>query len=173
MPDGLGWQVIADTLAKYPRATLITGAPLKNLNQLLIQQPDIAIERCVIQGGFAGDAVVPPAKRMKKFDGMNECDTWNFGGCHEGAERMLNAPGIKLRQLCSKNVCHQVVYTAAMHERLEPIKNKNAAYSLLYEMMDKYLTNKGEKKLHDPLAVCTAIDPTIIEYGMNHSFDRS
>jgi inosine-uridine nucleoside N-ribohydrolase len=54
-----------------------------------------------------------------------------------------------------------VTYTPELHARLEPIKSKHKAYEMIYDMMSKY---KGQKKLHDPLAVCAAIDPSIVEY---------
>lgn len=38
------------------------------------------IERWVAQGGFAGDNIVPPQYRLKKFDGKIFCPTFNFGG---------------------------------------------------------------------------------------------
>jgi hypothetical protein len=47
------------------------------------------IERWVAQGGFAGDNIVPPEYRLKKFEGKIYCPTFNFGGDSKAATEVI------------------------------------------------------------------------------------
>ncbi|MEM0995569.1 MAG: nucleoside hydrolase [Bacteroidota bacterium] len=161
-PDDLGHRVIAATVRAHPDLTVLTGAPLKNFASL---DPDLRIARWVAQGGFAGDNVVPPAYRLPKFSGMVTCPTYNFNGAPKVAKHLLATDRIGQRWLISKNVCHGMVYDAAFHRRMEPVKAANPGMQLIYDGMAKYLRRRPEgKKFHDPLAACAAIDPDIIEF---------
>jgi len=164
-PDDLGFEVIYQTLQKFPNATILTGAPVTNLKNLLDKYHDtIAIKRWVAQGGFAGDNVVEPEFRMKKFDGMVTCSTYNFGGDIDAAEKALNTDKIQERLLVSKNVCHSVGYDKEFHLKLAPYKDNHIGLRMIFDCMDVYLDNKGSKNLHDPLAACVAIEPSICKF---------
>ncbi len=142
-------------------AALLTGAPLKNLEPLL----DLAICRWVAQGGFAGDSVVPPEHRLAKFAGRETCPTFNFGGAPRVAEAMLASPAIKEKILVGKNVCHGVAWDQAFHERVKALPKRTAGLDLVLRGMELYLEKHPEgKKLHDPLAMAVAIDPSVCEF---------
>jgi pyrimidine-specific ribonucleoside hydrolase len=76
-------------------------------------------------------------------------------------QQLLTNPRVKQRILVSKNVCHGVVYNKHFHERLAPYHNDTKGLEAIYDAMDIYLSRRGEKALHDPLAACVAIDPSI------------
>lgn len=140
-------------------ATLLTGAPLKNLAGL----PKFV--RWVAQGGFAGDSVVPPEYRLAKFAGRETCPTFNFGGAPKVAEAMLANPHVKQTLLVGKNVCHGVVWDHAFHDRVAALNRRTAGLDLVLLGMELYLKkNPLGKKIHDPLAMTIAIDPTICEF---------
>jgi inosine-uridine nucleoside N-ribohydrolase len=126
--------------------------------------------RWVAQGGFAGDNVVPKEFRMKKFDGMVECPTYNFGGDPKSALSALNSKQIDSIMLVSKNVCHSVVYDITLHLKMKKLlkerKNneKETGLDLLVEGMEIYLKKKGEKKFHDPLAAMCMLNPSICKF---------
>ena len=163
--DDQGWSVLQHTLSNYQDSTIITGAPLTNLHNLLLNVPWFKIERWVAQGGFAGDNIVPKEYRLPKFDGMTTCPTFNFNGNPKGALALLSTENIGKRLLVSKNVCHGEVYTKELHERYEDVKDNDECTKLIYKAMDIYLKKKPEgKKLHDPLAACTAINPEVCEF---------
>lgn len=161
-PDGVGYQIIQQALQHYPKITVITGGPLKNFSQFGKELP---IKRWVGQGGFAGDNIVPESHRLEKFAGKLTCPTFNFNGCIPGAFNLLANPHIAARILVSKNVCHGVTYDAAFHEYMAKFKDTHIGYQLIYSGMQTYLKKrKRGKKLHDPLAACVAIDPTICQF---------
>ena len=163
-PDGLGHEVLAGALQQWPHAIVVTGAPVHNLALLLQEHEDLSLDRWVAQGGFAGDSVVPPEHRLTKFAGRETCSTFNFGGGSEAALTALGSDRIARRDLVSKNVCHDVWYDPAIHERLRQVRDTNPGKRLLFDTMEQYLRKHKQGKLfHDPLATCVAIDPSIAE----------
>ena len=92
-------------------ATLLTGAPLKNMSRV----PKFC--RWVAQGGFAGDSIVPVEHRLAKFAGRETCPTFNFGGAWQNAQAMLSSD-ISEKILVSKNVCHGVLWDEAFHQKV-------------------------------------------------------
>lgn len=155
------------------RVTLVTGAPLHNLGDVL-KMDGFRLGRWVAQGGFAGQGVVPPAKQMDKFRGQQTCLTWNFGGNIPAAQAALASTAISRKICVSKNVCHSVFYDAEWHDALrvaaeaaaknEPKGRRSVAFGIMYNTMDDYLRHKpGGKKLHDPLALAVAIDESVCD----------
>jgi inosine-uridine nucleoside N-ribohydrolase len=139
--------------------TLLTGAPLKNLEGV----PHFP--RWVAQGGFAGDSVVPPEYRLAKFAGKETCATFNFGGAPKVAEAMLACPNIGEKLLVSKNVCHGVSWDQKFHERVKALPKRTAGMDLVFLGMDRYLKDHPNGKLlHDPLAMAVAVEPSICEF---------
>ena len=147
--------------------TLVTGAPLKNLGSALAlsgkgSRREFTLGRWVGQGGFAGDGVVPPELQLKKFRGMATCPTYNLNGALSAARAALAAQGVTRRLLVSKNVCHDVVYDAELHERVALVMSTSPTLRLIHRGMSIHLQRKPDgKKLHDPLAACCAIDEGI------------
>lgn len=119
----------------------------------------------MIQGGFAGDAVVPPERRLEKFAGRNTCPTFNLNGDVRAAWTVLGYKDVGMRLMVSKNVCHGVAYDKALHERIRPVKDRNAGLAMIFEGMDLCLRKRPEGKLfHDPMAACVAIDERVCEF---------
>jgi inosine-uridine nucleoside N-ribohydrolase len=145
--------------------TLVTGAPLKNLGAAM-RLPNFRVGRLVVQGGFAGEGVVPPERQLDKFRGLVTCPTYNLNGDPRSAEAALVHPGIGVRRFVSKNVCHGVYYDAGMHSAVTAVKHRSPSLQRIWQGMEVYLDKSPEgKKFHDPLAACCAIDEAIGEWA--------
>jgi pyrimidine-specific ribonucleoside hydrolase len=164
--DAVAHELIAATLRDRPDAVLVTGAPLHNLRLWLHQHPEGRLARWVAQGGFAGDNLVPPALRLDKFAGRVACESFNFGGDKKGTQLALASDRIALRQLVSKNVTHGLAWDARLHARIGALLGSApVGVQLMHEAMGVYLaTHPDGKLLHDPLAACAAIDPSIVSW---------
>lgn len=145
------------------RFKIICGASLGNLSAY--SQRYVLIPEVVIQGGFAGDNIVPPELVLEKFKGKITCPTFNLNGDVKAAIQVLSSEKILNRTFVSKNVCHGVVYDQAMHEYVLPRRHNNPGLDLMVEGMTRYLqkTPSG-KAFHDPLAACVAIDSSICQF---------
>lgn len=166
-----GWQVLDKLLG--PDTTLVTGGPLKNLGKLIdkmalrLYDRSPNLGRLFIQGGFAGDNVVPEADRLPKFEGRITCPTFNLNGDPKAALKVLSSqyfdPDIRM---VSKNVCHGVVFDQAMWDRLNDAPDKHPGIEMVLKGMASYLQRhpKG-KKFHDPLAAMCALNPDIGEWA--------
>lgn len=141
--------------------TLICGGPLKNLGAALAGER-LRLGRLVVQGGFAGEGVVPAADQLPKFRGRRTCPSYNLNGAPGSALAALAYPGIGQRRFVAKNVCHAVVYDHDLHARVAGVMDASPSLALIHRLMTDYLTARPEGKiLHDPLAACCAIDPEI------------
>jgi inosine-uridine nucleoside N-ribohydrolase len=141
---------------------IVCGASLGNLSAYA--NTYVMIPEVVIQGGFAGDNIVPPELVLEKFKGRITCPTFNLNGDVKAALHVLSSEKIVKRTFVSKNVCHGVVYDQAMHEYMLPRKNNNPGLSLMVDGMTHYLGRHSGKAFHDPLAACVAIDPSICQF---------
>ncbi|GAB2863296.1 pyrimidine-specific ribonucleoside hydrolase RihA [Actinocorallia aurea] len=162
-PDGPAVTVLADVLRARPRAVLVTGGPPHHLGALLEERPDTRLDRWVAQGGFAGDALVPPEHRLPKFAGRDVCPTFNFNGAPRAVLRALapEAP-IARRDLVGKNVTHAIRYDRAFHERVAPHAEGSPSLALIHRGMELYLRRRRDGKLlHDPAAACCALVPDL------------
>lgn len=150
-----------------PSVTLVTGGPLKNLGAA-INKPGFRLGRLVVQGGFAGEGVVPPERQLAKFRGLVTCPTYNLNGDPKSALAVLACPTIVVKRFVSKNVCHGVVYGELLHAHLATLKHRSRSLELIWRGMEVYLSASGPdggKKFHDPLAACCAIDESIGEWA--------
>lgn len=167
MPASRDAELGGELLAKLcdEKTTLVTGAALKNLGAAM-KIPGFRVGRLVVQGGFAGEGVVPPEKQLAKFKGLTTCPTFNLNGDPKSALACLTFPGIGTRRFVSKNVCHGVIYDQKVHQIVTPIKDKSLSLSLLWKGMEYYLKgHPGGKAFHDPLAACCALDESIGEWA--------
>lgn len=121
-----------------PDTTLVTGGPLKNLGGAL-RRPGFRLGRLVVQGGFAGEGVVPCERQLKKFRGLVTCPTYNLNGDPKSALAAIASPAITTKRFVSKNVCHGVLYDAAMHRRVGAFKDRSRSLDLIWRGMDEYL----------------------------------
>lgn len=151
-------------LCARPGMTLLTGAALKNLGAAL-KLDGFKLDRLVVQGGFAGEGVVPQTKQLEKFKGRVTCPTFNLNGDPKSALAAIASPAITTKRFVSKNVCHGVVYDHAMHERFGPLRTKSRSLELIYKGMEHYLRKGEGKAFHDPLAACCAIDESVGEWA--------
>ena len=150
-------------IAKHPDLTIVCGASLGNIGALLDR--DIILARIVVQGGFAGDNIMPPELILEKFRGKITCPTFNLNGDVKSALKVLASDKIDHRFFVSKNVCHGVVYDQAMHDFMAPHQARNPGLQLMFNGMTKYLAKTPSgKAFHDPLAACTAINPSICRF---------
>ena len=164
--DGLAADVLREAhQASGGALRIVTGGPLTNVAAFLnAGSPEVL--GITVQGGFAGDSVVPEEHRLGKFMGKETCPTFNLNGDVRAAFKVLDYGNFGMRRLVSKNVCHGVAWGPEMHERMTPLKDQYAGLSLVWEAMDLYLARKERGKLlHDPLAACAAIDPFIIRFA--------
>jgi inosine-uridine nucleoside N-ribohydrolase len=159
-------QPAADVLLKYcdAQTTLLTGAALTNLRSAInnTSQQAFTVGRLMAQGGFAGEGVVPPELQLDKFRGLTTAPTHNLIGDNKAVAAVLSCAGIAQRFFVAKNVCHRVFYDHVMHDIVGRVKDESRTLGLIWQGMDVYLKqNPMGKMLHDPLAACCAIDPTI------------
>jgi len=164
-PDGTGNEILYNALQEYPDLTIVCGAALGNIGALLRKNEDAVISKIVVQGGFAGDNIMPPELVLEKFKGKITCPTFNLNGDVESALKVLSSDKILQRIFVSKNVCHGVVYDTAMHDFMVNHKGKNLGLDLLIDGMSFYLKKKpGGKAFHDPLAACVAINKDVCKF---------
>jgi pyrimidine-specific ribonucleoside hydrolase len=169
--DGLGGEIL-DAFTSNPDLVIITGGPLGNVENLLkidekfgLGKPSFRLNKMVIQGGFAGDSIVPPEYRLEKFAGKETCPTFNFNANINAAKAVLASKVFKKRFLVSKNVCHGLAYDEDLHKYVGEFKNNYPGLSLIHQGMGIYLKKKPKGKLfHDPLAACVAINQNICEF---------
>lgn len=159
--DGKGCDVLKDIWE--PDVIPITGGPLGNLQDFLKYKPKF--KTMVIQGGFAGDNIVPSEYRLDKFAGKIICPTFNFNANINAAKDVLAYNDVERRFLVSKNVCHGVCYDQELHEQVGKNKDSYPGLSMIYKGMEIYLNKKPTGKLfHDLLAACVAIDKDICNF---------
>lgn len=154
--------------------TLLCGAPPKNIGAAL-KRPRFKVGRVVMQGGFAGEGVVPMEKQLEKFRGRTTCPSYNP---NHDPKTVLELQSSKLIRdpVCfvSKNVCHGIVFTealdAAFRLRLAelPMFSANQAiarHRLSLEHVYKGLLTLPGKALHDLFAACCALDESVAEWA--------
>lgn len=162
--DDLGSKILGSSLQAFPDLRLVTGASLGNVSAML-DESAWDLSDIFIQGGFAGDSVVPSELRLAKFNGRETCPTFNLNGDVPAAKNVLSHPRVKRRHLISKNVCHGVVYDKAMHQRMLSIESVTRGFSLMRDGMGIYLQKHPDgKAFHDPLAACVAIDQSVCDF---------
>lgn len=163
-PDGIGSDILEQAIKEYPDLTIVCGASLGNIGALL--DKDIYLNKLVVQGGFAGDNIMPPELVLEKFKGKITCPTFNLNGDVPSALKVLTSNKINTKVFVSKNVCHGVIYNNEMHEKILPyIDLGNSGLNLMVRGMVHYLKkNPAGKAFHDPLAACVAIDQSICQF---------
>jgi pyrimidine-specific ribonucleoside hydrolase len=126
-----------------PSTTLITGGPLKNLGGAL-KLPGFELGRVVVQGGFAGEGVVPRERQLPKFAGLVTCPTYNLNGDPKSALAVIASTAIAHKRFVSKNVCHGVVYDAAMHAAVAALRDRSKSLDLIWRGMEVYLYDTAD-----------------------------
>ena len=102
--------------------------PLQNVGQYL--RGGGRITDLTMQGGFVGHAhnglSLP---ELEKFRGLTHVPTFNLNGDVKSAFLMLG-PQVSRRRFIGKNVCHGIVYDAAIHARVMAVPPKDRAGEL-------------------------------------------
>ena len=170
--------------------TIFTGGALTNIAAAIERGGEgFVVQRFVAQGGFAGDNVVPPEWRLPKFAGETNVPTFNFNQNLGAAHTSLSHAGFGSIWLVSKNVCHSdsnAFRAEHLHRLLGILKARgcavpregalpkmrhknssssarhNTGLSLIMVGMREYLSRRGQKLLHDPLAAATLVDGGVI-----------
>lgn len=128
-----GWQVLDRILTED--TTLVCGGPLKNLGELLRRRAERGqVERSLgtvfIQGGFAGEGVIPTDLQLDKFKGRTTCPSFNLGGDIPSAMLVLEHRHLfKDLRFVSKNVAHGVVYDESMGQHLFGVLSSRCRHS--------------------------------------------
>ena len=161
-----------DVLARHlgPDTTLVTGAPLKNLGAMIRRRADDppaagSLGRLFVQGGFAGDDVIPPEHRLPKFEGRTTCPSFNLNGDPKSVHRVLeHRDWFTDLRFVSKNVCHGVAWdeglARAVGSRIDALGDGHP-HGRALSLIARGMRNKVGKALHDPLAAACAMDPAI------------
>lgn len=124
-----------------PGTTLVTGGPLRNLGRA-IQRPGFQLGRLVVQGGFAGEGVVPRERQLPKFRGLVTCPTYNLNGDPAAALAVVACPAIASKRFVSKNVCHGVVYDEALHAHVGTLRDRSKSLDLMWRGMEVFLAKR-------------------------------
>jgi len=166
--NDLGENIICQIRNSYSDIKILSGAPLGVIHKACLLNESNIINEIVIQGGFAGDNIVPPEFVLDKFKGKITCPTFNLNGAIDAALYISNGNGVnifKKQYFVSKNVCHGVCYNQTMHEKLKLYKDKRIGLNLIYSGMEKYLEKHPNGKLfHDPLAACCLINKNVCNF---------
>ena len=145
--------------------TVLVGSAPKNLGAAFRRDASITLPRWVQQGGFAGDNLV--AAPLEKFRGKTTCPSFNPGGAPKQTLELLASPRIARRLFVSKNVCHGVVWTRAMHAALEARlegRGRRVGLATMIAALDRYLVDKGVgKAMHDIVAATCVVDEAVCE----------
>ena len=159
-PDGTGSEV----LSSAGECELFVIGPLMGTGALL-SSGKCPFKRATMQGGFCPYDFCPTTiQRLEKFEGKQTCPTFNLNGDRKGAEAFMSTP--LSRRFVSKNVCHTVVYDAAIHQLVTSKHPKGRGGQLLREGMALYLASHSDgKKFHDPTAAACMLHPEIAEWA--------
>lgn len=148
---------------------LLMGAPLTNFrtaSRLAAEQnQELRIGKIVIQGGFAGEGVVPEHLQLNKFRAKTTVPSHNLIGDKKATQKILQYQPTHGKYFVSKNVCHRVIYDRDMHQLVDKKRTQSRSLDLISQGMKTYFgINPNGKMLHDPLAACCAINPDIAEW---------
>lgn len=114
------------------------------------------------QGGFVPYAIHRPAVTLDKFENKTTCATFNLGGTKPAVSNALIDAAVPHKWI-GKNVCHTVVYTPEIHAKFCPTASPGEPEALRLHRLfvEKYMSEKGAKAFHDPLAAVMHYHPEI------------
>jgi inosine-uridine nucleoside N-ribohydrolase len=126
----------------------------------------VHLQRWVVQGGFAGDNLVPAERRLPKFAGRTMTESHNFGSNKRATLAVLRDARVHRREIVSKNVTHGIAWDRQLHAEIGALPASTRGLRLAHEAMSVYLRSEPSGKLlHDPIAACAAIDPSIVTWA--------
>lgn len=161
-PDGLGKEIILDTLKSYPDCELFCIGPLHNVGDFLIDNPSVAISRCTMQGGFASYELFEPETKLEKFNSMITCPTFNLGGYKRGAIALTTTSQIGEKLFAGKNVCHSISCTPEILHEKSALAKDCPSMNLFLETLELFFESGAPYKcFHDPTAAVCMLHPEI------------
>lgn len=162
LADGMGMNLIAETLESYPDSELLVIGPASSIGQLLSTDWDKLPTRATIQGGFLGYHQHDfPCLRLDKFEGLSWCPTFNLNGDRKGAITVAES-GIPL-QYVSKNLCHTIEFNKEQWHKFQR-NTVNPAADLFADAANLYFDKHDSKKFHDPTAAVCHLHPEIADW---------
>ena len=164
--DGLGPDVIKETLKQYPNCDLFVCGPLTSVGRFLKDNGSCGIKYATMQGGFLDYESsekfyhgLYEIKKLDKFIGKKTVSTFNLNGDVKGAFAFFETD--IYRTFAGKNVCHTVVYDKHVHEKIMNVPPKDRAAELLREGMAARIKDHPEGKMfHDPVAAFCCVHPS-------------
>ncbi len=155
-PDGMGHEIIKSVIK--PDAEVFVIGPPSNLGKFLAEN-NVSIKKLVMQGGFLGYHLHDyRGVRLEKFEGKTWMPTFNMNGDRPGTLAIMKA-NIEERRFCGKNVCHSVVCTSEILEKMELPKSRAA--ELFFDGLSVLFGKYGDKKFHDPVAAVCNLHPEV------------
>ena len=150
LPARFSYEIPLDT------KILFCGGALTKISKFIDDGGEL--DWLIMNGGFAGDNIVPADKQLTKFKGKTHVRTYNFNLDVVAARNVLSTNKIKNIVLVSKNVCHAQQNTTQdihVHDK-DWIEEK-------YKLSDT-------KRLHDLLMVKEGIaildnKPVLLNYA--------
>lgn len=148
--------------------TMLCCGPMKNLGSAIAYADqhhiNFQFKKVVIQGGFAGEGVVPDEDLPEKFKGKTKCPSWNLGAAISDTKRILSSSRCPKIQLVSKNVCHSVLWDETLSQKLA--NAQNPMIHTIDGIMRHYQEKKGHPKIiHDIVAVACALDERVCDWA--------
>lgn len=148
-------EVLDFVLTNYPDTHILTGAPLTNLGSY-VEKTEQIITNVTTQGGYLGALITEP---LDKFKNIQSIRTYNLSSDTESFLKVNNSKCIKNLTYVTKDLCHDFLYTAAIHSTIKfgstPVKK------LLQKCLEHYANNGKEKAMHDSLAMLYMLYPDI------------
>lgn len=105
-------EVFEEIFAKYPDTTVITGAPLTNVADV-INTLDIFLPQVITQGGYIGALATNP---LNKFKGKTEIRTYNLSQDPKAFKDIFNSDKVLNITYVTKDLCHGFMYTLEIHK---------------------------------------------------------
>ncbi len=130
--------------------TYFTGGSLLTLAEIIKKEPNI---KAFIQGGYAGNNIVPEEIALKKFKKRDTVPSWNLNLNLDATLSVINNKEADLHFI-SKNVCHASMISS---EDTQNYSGQNI------DILSKYFADDYNKKfkakaMHDVLAFMTIFD---------------
>jgi pyrimidine-specific ribonucleoside hydrolase len=151
--------------------TMLCCGPMRNLGKA-IQISDEAgsnftLKKVVIQGGFAGNNIIPETDVLAKFKDKKMVPSWNLDAAQKDTLRVLKSPRCEEIRMVSKNVCHAVSWDEALSEKIS-----TSGLPLVKDIdniMTRYREKKGHPKIiHDIVAAACALDSDVCNWTNVH-----
>jgi len=160
--DGLGKDIIYETLKNFPDCEGFICGPLLNFGKYFEENPDHHLKKITMQGGFLPYSQHNyDVEKLDKFIGKTLVPTFNLNGSKKYGKYLSEEANIDDLRFVGKNICHTIIYDQQRHEWIKEKKPKNKAQEIFLQTMDMYMQRHDAKKFHDPVAAVCHMHPEI------------